>query len=74
MAKFDVQLRQIASGTWQVTDSKIAAGRNFRHKDHALAYARALAHSNQSDLYVLGPDGASCRQSKASLTYPTILE
>ncbi|MFA9475407.1 MAG: hypothetical protein ACERJ2_12715 [Filomicrobium sp.] len=74
MAKFDVNLGQVASGSWQVTNGKIDARRNFRHKDHALAFARALAHSYQSDLYLLGPDGASCRQSRASLTYPVILE
>ena len=74
MAEFDVQLSQTSSRSWQVSNGKSDVRRSFRHRGHALAYARAIAHSHQSDLYIKGPDGKTIRQSRLSLTYPTVLE
>lgn len=46
----------------------------FKHKGHAVAYARALSHSLHLDLYVDDKLGYPIEQSAASLTYPVILE
>ena len=74
MAEFDVHLAQAANRSWQVSNGKSDARRSFRHRDHALAYARVIAHSHRSDLFIEGLDGKTIRQSRLSLTYPTVLE
>ena len=73
MLEFDVEIEQITSGSWHVSGGNSALGRVFRSRDHALAFGRALAYSKRSDLYLCGPDGASIRQKRSSLTYPATL-
>ena len=47
---------------------------SFRLKDHAEAYARALAYSRHVEMVVHPAGGGMVRHARASLTYPTFLD
>jgi class 3 adenylate cyclase len=50
MTGFDIQLEQIASGSWRVTGGTIGTGRVFRLHEHALAFARMSSNRSKSQL------------------------
>lgn len=47
---------------------------SFRLKEHAEAYARALAYSRHVEMIVHPAGGGTVRHARASLTYPTSLD
>lgn len=46
---------------------------NFRKREYAEAYARALAHRGKLDLIVHQPDGQQAHVPASDLTYPVLL-
>lgn len=71
----DVHVERIAGGAWCVTAGPAASNLTFRIRDHAVAFAKALAHSRRSDLYLHAADGKSMRrQATSSLTYPLAID
>lgn len=60
---------------WRVEDGPSRArGLHFRIKSHAVAYARALSWSSQSQLFIDDEAGTPVRQTRASMTYPVKLD
>lgn len=47
---------------------------HFRIKSHAVAYARAMSWSSQSQLFIDDEAGTPVRQTRASMTYPVKLD
>ena len=47
---------------------------SFRLREHAEAYARALAYSRHVEMVVHSAGGGMVRHARASLTYPTFLD
>ena len=73
MQRNDVSVSQLASGSWLVERlTKNPPQRVFKMKDHAIAFARALAYSGSVRLCIYGPDGVGVIQAKESLTYPCL--
>ena len=71
----EINVTRLESGTWYVSQGKSSShGLAFKSKACAVAYARALACSAHSDLYLPGPGGVKVRQPTESLTYPTALD
>jgi hypothetical protein len=64
-----------SDGRWMVSRGAEGAPlRSFRVKEHALAYARAVALSLRSVLYVRNRCGIEARQLGKTLTYPVKLD
>jgi hypothetical protein len=71
----DVNVSQIPSGSWLVDPgTALAPNRVFKKRDHAIAWARALAFSTGVRMFIHGPDGIAVLQAKESLTYPLMLD
>jgi hypothetical protein len=70
----DAHIEQTNCGAWRVTGGNIRGRHRYTLRDHALAFARAIANANEVDLYVHHRDGAVVRQATSSLTYPAILD
>jgi hypothetical protein len=51
-----------------------ASQQHFRIKSHAVAYARAMSWSSQSQLFIDDDAGIPVRQTRASMTYPVKLD
>ena len=61
--------------SWSVESGRIRASKqDFRLKDHAIAYARAMSWSKQLTLFIDDDSGTPVRQSRESLTYPIRLD
>lgn len=70
-----IQVVESNSGLSLVTsDGRLPAIQAFAHKEHAVAFGRALAFSRGLPLWVYGGDGVAVRQASDTLTYPTRLE
>ena len=71
----EINVIQLESGSWCVDQGKPGTSKRFfKTRACAVAYARAVACSSGADMYIAGPNGAKCRQSRESLTYPVALE
>lgn len=69
-----IHVKQRPCGSWNVSGDGVMVTRLFRIRAHAVAFGRALAFSTRSALFFYGADGARIQQSKASMTYPRVLE
>jgi hypothetical protein len=69
MSENVIYVSPIVDSKWQVVGGEHDA-RLFGFREHALAFARALAYSTRSVLIVLEEDGSEVLQSRASMTYP----
>lgn len=47
---------------------------SYRHRAHAMAFARAVAFGANSEMVVHEADGRRTRHARASLSYPTALD
>ena len=59
---------------WQITRSGQPMASRFRIKEHAVAFARAVASSRDAELVVSEVNGQVTRHRKDTLSYPTTLD
>lgn len=75
MQPHDINVSQITSGSWLVDQSMARAPKRvFKKKDHAIAFARALAFSGGARMYIHGPDGTAMLQVKETVPFPLLLD
>lgn len=70
----DIHVSRDENKSWLVTrGSPRTELASYRLKNHAMAFARAVAFSRHVDMIVRERDGRGTRHQRASLTYPTFL-
>jgi len=71
----DVHVIRGPNHLWTVAqEGQIATSARYRLRDHAVAFARAVAFAAHADMIVHEPAGRSTRHLRASLSYPTSLD
>ena len=71
----DVHVERDESEAWHVTrGGQRGPVSGFRLRDHAMAYARAVAFNRHVEMIVHGINGRIMRYQRASLTYPVSLD
>lgn len=73
MMSYAILVDQGPCGSWVVSGGYRVTKLRFALRAHALAFGRALAHSTNSSLHLREVDGTISQQSKASMTYPHLL-
>jgi hypothetical protein len=71
----EISVSRANNGSWLVSQRRPnRALQTFRLKVHALAFARAVAHSRGAPLYVHDVGGTRSQECPGSLTYPVRLD
>jgi len=71
----DIHVELVENEAWQVTRGRLRVPvGSYRHKDQAMAYARAVAYGLRVELIAHDMSGSATRHERASLTYPVCLE
>jgi hypothetical protein len=71
----DIHVVRGPGEAWMVAQGgQFLATTNYRLRAHAMAFARAVAHSVHADMIVHDRGGRSTRHTQASLSYPTSLD
>jgi hypothetical protein len=70
----DVHVSRGKRELWFVTAAAFSVPLGaYKLRDHAMAFARALAFSSHGEMIVHDIDGRRTRHSRSSLTYPVVL-
>lgn len=74
-SRSDIHVLRGSGETWLIKQGEASAAiASYRRRSHAMAFARAFAHSSHSDMIVHGLCGLRTRHGRASLSYPTSLD
>jgi uncharacterized protein DUF2188 len=70
----DVHVSQDPGNAWLVTErGRRSEMARYRMREHAMAFARAVAYGRRAEMIVHEIDGSVVRHARSTLTYPTSL-
>jgi hypothetical protein len=73
-ADTDIHVGQGENKAWLVQQGQLPNLASCRLKDHAIAFARAVAFSRRVEMIVHEINGRALRHARPSLTYPVRLD
>ncbi len=70
----DIHVSRDRGSAWLVTErGRRSEMARYRMREHAMAFARAVAYGRRAEMIVHEIDGRVVRHARTSLTYPTLL-
>lgn len=73
MADKSIHVARNISGDWEVRGKDLRSMHSFRLREEAVAFGRAVAFTGGRALFLHDTGGPSLRQTRASMTYPSVL-